>query len=131
MWHPASKSVFVHELGHGMSYLADEYVGNVSYNDMYPAGIEPVEPNITRELDPSKIKWKAFLSKDILMPTSKNRLENGEPVVGAFEGGGYLAKGIYRAEEKCLMGTADPNQKFCAACKRGIEQMIDFYAPLP
>jgi len=128
--HPSSPAVFVHELGHGLSYLADEYIGNVSYNDMYPEGIEPVEPNITRELNPEKIKWKAFLTKDVQLPTLSSNPSSNERVVGAFEGGGYVAKGMYRAEKKCSMGSSDA-KGFCVACNRGIERMIDYYAPKP
>ena len=132
--HPSSPAVFVHELGHGMSYLADEYIGNVSYNDMYPEGIEPVEPNITRELNPDKIKWKAFLTQDVplptlpTLPTLPSKTSSNERIVGAFEGGGYLAKGMYRAEKKCSMGSSD-SRGFCVACNQGIERMIDYYAP--
>lgn len=131
--HPTSPSVFVHELGHGMSYLADEYdeyIGNVSFNDMYPEGIEPVEPNITRELNRDKIKWKAFLTKDVPLPTLSSKASSDERIVGAFEGGDYVAKGIYRAEKKCSMGSSD-SRGFCVACNQGIERMIDLYAPKP
>jgi len=130
--HAASEKVFVHELGHSMSYLADEYVGNVSYNNIYPEGIEPVEPNITRELDPKKIKWRAFLTEGVAIPTPVDKKINPElKIVGAFEGGGYLSKGMYRPEQKCLMGSTDHKVKFCVACDQGIRQMIDFYAPWP
>jgi hypothetical protein len=132
---PSSPKVFVHELGHGLCYLADEYVGNVSYNDIFPEGIEPVEPNITRELDPNKIKWKAFLTKDVSIPTTQKAAREltkqsaTERVVGAFEGGGYLSKGMYRAEYRCLMGTSDSKQGFCVACEQGILRVLDHYAP--
>ncbi len=57
--HPRSLEVFVHELGHSFGGLADEYYqSEVSYNDFYPKGIEPLEPNITALLDPANVKWK-------------------------------------------------------------------------
>lgn len=128
---PTSPMVFVHEFGHGMSYLADEYIGNVSYNDIYPEGIEPVEPNITRELDPSKIKWREFLTAGVPIPTPANQKQIGTEtrIIGAFEGGGYLSKGIYRSEFKCAMGTSQSKQVFCIACQNAIAQMIEYYAP--
>ena len=149
----ASALVFAHELGHGLAYLADEYVGNVSYSDMYPEGVEPVEPNITRQLDRDQIKWRAFLTKEVALPTrsqvnppggnqvnppggnqvnppSGNQVNpTGGNIVGAFEGGGYLAKGMYRSQQKCWMGSNEPSTGFCAACSHAIEQMIDYYSP--
>lgn len=126
---PSSQMVFVHELGHALAYLADEYVGNVSYNDMYPEGVEPVEPNITRQLDPTQIKWKSLLSKDVTLPTLPNRGKNEERIIGAFEGGGYLSKGMYRPQATCWMGSANAKVGFCAVCEDAIQRMIDYYAP--
>jgi len=68
--HPASPQVFVHELGHSFAYLADEYYqSEVSYNDFYPKGVEPLEPNITALLDQAQVKWKSLLSPGIAVPT--------------------------------------------------------------
>jgi hypothetical protein len=68
--HPASPRVFVHELGHSFAYLADEYYDSeVSYNDFYPKGVEPLEPNITALLDPAHVKWQDLLSPGIGVPT--------------------------------------------------------------
>jgi hypothetical protein len=76
--HPSSPQVFVHELGHSFAYLADEYYqSEVSYNDFYPKGVEPLEPNITALLDPSHVKWADQLSPGIAVPTEygKDRIE--------------------------------------------------------
>ncbi len=76
--HPASPQVFVHELGHSFAYLADEYYqSEVSYNDFYPKGVEPLEPNITALLDPARVKWAELLSPGIGVPTEygKDRIE--------------------------------------------------------
>jgi len=47
--------------------------------------------------------------------------------VGAFEGAGYEARGLYRPEADCIMFTRDP-VGFCRVCRRAIERIIDFYA---
>ncbi len=76
--HPASPQVFIHELGHSFAYLADEYYeSEVSYNDFYPKGVEPLEPNITALLDPARVKWQDLLSPGLAVPTEygKTRLE--------------------------------------------------------
>ena len=71
-----SKHVFLHELGHSFGGLADEYYASeVSYNDFYPKGVEPYEPNITALLDPSNVKWKTFLSPGIAVPTEYGKEE--------------------------------------------------------
>jgi len=68
--HASSLQVFVHELGHSFAGLADEYYASeVSYNDFYPKGIEPLEPNITALLDPANIKWNNLVSSGIALPT--------------------------------------------------------------
>ena len=51
------------------AFLADEYAGGVAYNDMYPANVEPLDPNITEMLDTNNIKWKALLTPGVPLPT--------------------------------------------------------------
>ena len=65
-----SESIFLHEFGHAFAYIADEYYNStVSYNDYYPAGVEPIEENITALLDAENVKWKHLLSPGIEIPT--------------------------------------------------------------
>jgi hypothetical protein len=74
--HPTSPQVLIHELGHSFAYLADEYYqAEVSYNDFYPKGIEPLEPNITALLDPANVKWKDLLAPGIGVPTEYGKEE--------------------------------------------------------
>ena len=66
--------LFLHEFGHSFAGLADEYyTSDVQYNDFYPLGIEPLEPNITSLTNPDKVKWEEFLSSGIEIPTSWNK----------------------------------------------------------
>lgn len=66
-WHTY---VFLHEFGHAFAGLGDEYYSKeVSYEDFYPQGIEPLDPNITRLLNPPNVKWKEYLSPGIEVPT--------------------------------------------------------------
>ncbi|MFC1527351.1 M64 family metallopeptidase [Candidatus Neomarinimicrobiota bacterium] len=46
--------------------------------------------------------------------------------VGAFEGAGYLAKGLYRPEVDCIMFSRNRSE-FCKVCSESIENMIDWY----
>ncbi len=61
--------VFVHEFGHHIAGLADEYyTSDVAY---LPAAdrVEPWEPNATALLDPSAVKWKDLVTPGAQVPT--------------------------------------------------------------
>jgi len=45
--------------------------------------------------------------------------------VGAFEGAGYRARGLYRSSADCIMFTRN-TERFCPVCSRGIERVIDW-----
>ena len=65
-----SEYLMVHEFGHSFFGLADEYyTSSTAYEDFYPKGYEPAEPNITAALDPDNIKWGHLISDDIEIPS--------------------------------------------------------------
>ena len=116
--------VFVHEFGHSFAGLADEYYSSdVTYNDeMYPRGVEPWEPNITAFSERGRVKWSDLIKKGTPLPTPDDSTHAG--VTGCFEGAGYSAKGLYRSSRDCIMFSK--SMHFCPACRRAIENMIDF-----
>jgi hypothetical protein len=62
--------VFVHEFGHSLGGLADEYYSSqVSYEDFVPPGTEPWEPNVTALLDPERLKWRDLADAATPLPT--------------------------------------------------------------
>jgi hypothetical protein len=62
--------VYVHEFGHEFGGLGDEYYSSqVSYNDFYPKGVEPWEPNLTALLDKDHLKWGDLVEKGTPLPT--------------------------------------------------------------
>jgi hypothetical protein len=66
-----SEYLMVHEFGHSFFGLADEYyTSETAYDDFYPAGFEPSEPNITALLDPTDLKWKHLVTPGVEVPTS-------------------------------------------------------------
>jgi hypothetical protein len=130
--HSLSSSVFLHEFGHSLAYLADEYIGAVTDNELHPEGVEPVEPNITRSLDREALKWRSLLTEGVLLPTTVALIPQGldaSTVVGAFEGGGYVKKGMYRPQKSCAMGDLKQPFRYCVVCEQAIERMIEYYAP--
>lgn len=65
-----SAYLMVHEFGHSFFGLADEYyTSSTAYNDFYPQGYEPAEPNITALKDPNNVKWKRLLTDGTEVPT--------------------------------------------------------------
>jgi hypothetical protein len=62
--------LFVHEFGHHIAGLADEYyTSDVAY---LPAAerIEPWEPNVTTLADPATLKWKDLVTPGTALPTA-------------------------------------------------------------
>ena len=116
--------VYVHEFGHSLLGLGDEYIeiGN-TVSALYPIGKEPWEANLTRFVDFNG-KWENMIAEGTPIPTIK---EDGSTekdwVIGAYEGGGYLEKGIYRGWPECMMKALTD---FCPVCQRAIEQYLDY-----
>ena len=114
--------VFVHEFGHSLAGLADEYYqSEVAYGDFYNIEYEPWEPNITT-LKAFDTKWKDMLPKGTPAPTPLDAKHKDH--VGVFEGGGYVSKGIYRPMDHCMMRDL---KAFCPVCQRAVLRMLDYY----
>lgn len=118
-----SPIVVVHEFGHSLAGLGDEYVGDVAYIGFYNLNVEPWEPNLTTNKNFDK-KWKSLVLPGTPLPTP--RADPYRNTVGMFEGGGYETKGIFSPEMNCRMSTNEA-RGFCAACRQAIQKMIDFY----
>ena len=94
--------VFIHEFAHNLAGLGDEYVGNVTYETGEPVTAEPWEPNLTALLDPPTLltlKWRDLIEPGTPLPTPMTYAGK----IGAFEGGGYQSRGLYRPEADCIM----------------------------
>jgi hypothetical protein len=86
---PQAGQIAVHELGHSIGKLADEY--DYPY-DTYTGG-EPGEANVSTKSDGSK--WAKYLGQ--------SSPDGG--VVGAFQGAKYYKFGLYRPTENSIMRT--------------------------
>jgi len=119
--HFLSPKVFAHEFGHEFAGLGDEYyTSEVAYEDYYNIKIEPWEPNLTSLVD-LKSKWFGLIDSKTPVPTARTPEYEGK--IGAFEGGGYTAKGIYSPMQDCLMKSNKPNS-FCPVCQKAILKAI-------
>lgn len=115
-----SRAVVIHEFGHAFGGLADEYYNSkVAYNDYFPLEVEPWNPNLTTLVDFDS-KWKHMMADETPVPTPSEEA-NGE-VIGVYEGGGYVAKGVFRPMIDCRMHTNDA--AFCPVCSISLEKMI-------
>lgn len=117
-----TNEVFVHEFGHSLAGLADEYFSSeVAYDEaFYNTQHEPWEPNITTLID-FDTKWRDMLPAVTPVPTPLDDTHKND--LGVFEGGGYLSKGIYRPMDHCMMRDL---KAFCPVCSRAISRMIYF-----
>lgn len=122
-----SGEVYVHEFGHSLMGLGDEYVekGN-TVSEFYPADKEPWEANLTTFVNFDS-KWKDMIAEGTPIPTPYDENMLREPqeklLLGAYEGGGYLEKGIYRPTPQCMMNQL---KDFCPVCQRAISQYLDY-----
>lgn len=136
------KQVAVHEMGHAVFGLADEYdyysTDNEEGHDNYTGG-EPGEPNVTAEPNPASVKWSGLVTAGPTSPTMSNA-DCGNPnnapspvaagIVGTFEGAQYFHCDIYRPEYACMMRSTGSN--FCAVCRQTIRAFYaTFAAPSP
>ena len=118
----SAEYVFIHELAHNLAGLGDEYVGTVTYETGAAEKIEPWEPNVTALHDPSALKWGDLVERGTPVPTPMSYAGK----VGAFEGAGYEARGLYRPEAACIMGSRKVIN-FCRVCQRAINRIIDLH----
>lgn len=67
--------IMIHEMGHHMAALADEYyTSSISY-EAPPITMEPWETNITAFLDKGNLKWKNMVTEGTPLPTPWNKVE--------------------------------------------------------
>jgi hypothetical protein len=161
--------IMVHEFGHHLGGLADEYYTSSVAYEAPDIKVEPWEPNITALFDKGSLKWNDLVEAGTPLPTPWNKepfdqfgyriqqqrdslraakvpedvmealfmrqmkqedeffsAEKYRDKVGAFEGAGYIAKGLYRPQIDCIMYTR--HMQFCKVCQRSLENVIDMYS---
>ncbi|MDQ7779720.1 MAG: M64 family metallopeptidase [Planctomycetota bacterium] len=108
----------IHELGHAIGKCGDEYFVDSPFGP--PPETEPACPNVTRETDRSKIKWKHWIEPATPIPTTGGD-QTGGPV-GLFEGAFAAKTGFYRPYGWCAMrGRAVGGENpFCPVCREAI-----------
>jgi hypothetical protein len=87
--HPDGVEIVLHELGHSVGLLADEYAGGGASCD---SSVEPAEPNATTSTARGTIKWNAWIDPSTEIPTDSY----GVGVPGLYLGAKYCDSGLYR-----------------------------------
>ncbi|QKJ32394.1 hypothetical protein HQ865_22400 [Mucilaginibacter mali] len=104
-------SVLLHKIGHTFADLGEESANT---------GDQPVlknavagYPNLDVTTDPAKVKWASYL-----------KLKTYSPVVGIYEGGYFVSKGVYRPEQNSVMRDPYTYSNFNAPCREAIAKRI-------
>ena len=105
--HPAANEIGIHELGHSLGNLADEYYAGDQYANE--------AANMTQQTDPGAVKWSNWINYDN---------------VGIYQ---HCCDGDsalwFRPHENCKMRVLNAN--FCPVCKEGtIERIHAFVNPI-
>ena len=66
MW---ARYIFIHEFGHHLAALADEYYTSRRRHLPATERVEPWEPNVTALLDPAALKWRDLVTPGTPLPT--------------------------------------------------------------
>jgi len=70
-----SDYIMIHEMGHHMAALADEYYTSAVSYEIPQITIEPWETNVTALFDKSNLKWKDLVEESTPIPTPWNKAE--------------------------------------------------------
>ena len=114
--HAAAAELAVHEMGHTLAGLSDEYGGTA-------AGFA----SRNTATHSAHVPWGAWLDGDTPLPTPDD--DDHGHVVGAFEGAAYADHGAYRPERHCRMRAL--GHRFCAVCtEHHIAALYDRLSPI-
>jgi len=105
-----STEIALHEIGHTLAGLGDEYDT--------PAINEAMEtPNTTQETQRNLIRWHDWILDSTPIPTPEDPLVYGD-VIGLFEGAEYHPIGWYRPKYQCKMNVL--GNPFCEVCAEAL-----------
>jgi len=93
-----SVEIALHEMGHSIAGLADEYVDQYIAKTSIPVFTEGSFANVSERSDPSTVPWQHWFNNDAANPPDEPSMQ-----VGVFEGAYYQANGFYRPTENSLM----------------------------
>ena len=105
----------VHELGHGIAGLGDEYIQREGPFNEPPESLDNTV-NVTAIANPRLCKWHYWTVDE--WPGIFRPMKGTGSIVGNFEGAGWPTK-IYRPEKSCMM--RGDRSSFCVVCNETME----------
>jgi hypothetical protein len=103
----------VHEIGHALLKLADEYGGEGPCRTERSA-------NVSFSAKRDQIPWRARLTPGVALPT--RGANSSRRTVGAFEGAQTCDRGRFRSQLGCRMRSID--RGFCGVCLAAFERFF-------
>ena len=124
---PGASDIPVHELGHSLFDLADEYDAATPGFDRCDAAADCPEPNVSVFSDFARIKWNVGFDPTTPLPTPDTA--DNATLVGAFEGARYFTTGQFRPVSSCLMRSL--GRTFCPVCSEaGVLATYSYAGPI-
>jgi hypothetical protein len=93
-------TITLHEMGHVVAGLGDEYVDKNVADAFAPSYREGQFANVTTMNEPAHIPWRHWFTDPTHIPVT-----SGEAGVGRFEGAFYSANGYFRPKQDSIMRT--------------------------
>lgn len=115
--HYYSSEIIIHELGHSLGGLGDEY----DYGNCNPGNGK----NYTTETDTALIPWKAWIAPSVPIPTPGGKYCN---TIGLYKGAYYCTDSVYRPKCDCKMRTL--GKDFCEVCREHLIRVFHQYVNL-
>jgi hypothetical protein len=119
--HDGFELTVIHELGHAIGNLADEYCSDdpdEKLGTQFP-GPEPTRVNITTVTNPAALKWRDLVLSSTPIPTVMfgQKVTQPDDLVGTYEGANAeFCRGVYRPQPYCRMNYSE--LPFCSVCRR-------------
>lgn len=130
-------AVVIHEMGHALGDLGDEYTDDDPGFSTRPAALgEPRAVNLTVNTDRATLKWGDLVLASTEIPTERCAVmlaggggcspsypSGPYDLVGAYEGGDrFYHCGVFRPSAICRMD--DHNYPYCSVCRRRLIQRL-------
>jgi len=102
----------IHEAGHAIAKLGDEYSDRVTDIDFGAASSFPsLLPWANVDNNGRSPKWRQWLTPGVALPTNASVSDD---TIGAFEGAMGISSGFYKPKQKCYM--RKHGEPFCPIC---------------
>ncbi|TMQ05922.1 MAG: hypothetical protein E6J91_39405 [Deltaproteobacteria bacterium] len=116
-------TTIVHEFGHGLGGLADEY----SQQGLHFTGTSFAQPNCSIAGTRPGLTWASKVAAGVPLPTTTTPSGwNDNQNVGAFEGRGTFETGLFRPVKNCRMRSNEP--PYCPVCAEVMRNVLGPFA---